>query len=46
MEEQPLVNYTSRPLWLVRGEDAAANDFVTGFSPSVPRWAGVQPKEH
>jgi hypothetical protein len=47
MEEQPLVNYMSRPLWLVRGEDAAANDFVTGFAPSVPRWAGGQPfKEH
>lgn len=40
MEEQPLVNYTQRPLWLVRGSDRAGNDFVTGFSPTVPRWAG------
>lgn len=40
MEEQPLVNYTRRPLWLVRGSDRAANDFVTGFNPAVPRWAG------
>lgn len=40
MEEQPLVNYATRPLWLVRGEDRAGNDFVTGFSPPVPRWAG------
>ena len=46
MEEQPLVNYATRPLWLVRGEDRAGNDFVTGFSPPVPRWAGTQPKEH
>ncbi len=40
MEQQPLLNYTTRPLWLVRGEDHAGNDFVTGFSPPVPRWAG------
>ena len=46
MEEQPLINYTTRPLWLVRGEDRAGNDFVTGFSPPVPRWAGNQPKEN
>jgi hypothetical protein len=46
MEEQPLVNYATRPLWLVRGDDQARNDFVTGFSPAVPRWAGTQPKEH
>ena len=46
MEEQPLVNYTGRPLWLVRGEDRAGNDFVTGFAPAVPRWAvAPQPKE-
>lgn len=43
MEEQPLVNYATRPLWIVRGEDRAHNDFVTGFSPTVPRWAGIQP---
>jgi hypothetical protein len=46
MEEQPLINYATRPLWLVRGEDRAGNDFVTGFAPSVPRWAGIQPEEH
>jgi hypothetical protein len=46
MEEQPLINHAVRPLWLVRGEDRAGNDFVTGFSPPVPRWAGIQPKEH
>jgi hypothetical protein len=40
MQEQPLINYTTRPLWLLRGEDRAGNDFVTGFSPPVPRWAG------
>lgn len=46
MEEQPLINYTTRPLWMVRGDDRAGNDFVTGFSPSVPRWAGQQPQEN
>lgn len=46
MEEQPLINYATRPLWLVRGEDRAGNDFVTGFAPPVPRWAGSQPEEH
>jgi hypothetical protein len=46
MEEQPLVNYATRPLWLVRGEDRAGNDFVTGFAPPVPRWAGSQPEDH
>ena len=39
MQEQPLLNFTQRPLWLVRGEDRAGNDFVSGFSPQVPRWA-------
>jgi hypothetical protein len=46
MEEQPLINYTTRPLWLMRGEDRAGSDFVTGFSLPVPRWAGNQPKEN
>ncbi|MGH8796656.1 MAG: hypothetical protein ACREXI_06325 [Caldimonas sp.] len=45
MQEQPLINYTTRPLWLVRGADRAGNDFVTGFSPAVPRWAS-HPMEH
>lgn len=40
MEEQPLINFTSRPLWLVCGEDRAGNDFVTGFASNAPRWAG------
>jgi len=39
MEEQPLINYTTRPLWLVRGDDRAGNDFVTGFASQAPRWA-------
>lgn len=39
MEEQPLVNYTNRPIWLVRGEDRAGNDFATGFAPMAPGWA-------
>lgn len=45
MEERPLVNYAARPLWLVRGQDRARNDFVSGFAPSVPRWAAPQHKE-
>lgn len=39
MQEQLLINYTTRPLWLVRGEDRAGNDFVTGFASDPPRWA-------
>ena len=35
----PLVNYPLRPLWLVRGEDRAGNDFVTGFASPVPTWS-------
>ena len=46
MEEQPLINYATRPLWLVRGEDRAGSDFVTGFAPPVPRWAASQLEEH
>ncbi len=45
MQEQPLINYTSRPLWLVRGTDRGSSDFVTGFSPSVPMWASTGLKE-
>ncbi|WP_051631104.1 hypothetical protein [Afifella pfennigii] len=40
MQEQLLIDYTARPLWLVSGEDKAGNDFVTGFAPSAARWAG------
>ena len=39
MEEQVLVNYTTRALWLVSGADRAGNDFVTGFSQQSPSWA-------
>ncbi|MCW5684432.1 MAG: resolvase [Pseudolabrys sp.] len=39
MQEQLLINYTTRPLWLLRGEDRAGNDFVTGFASDPPRWA-------
>ena len=45
MEAQPLINYMTRPLWLVAGEDRAGNDFVTGFSPAVPRWAGTRTEQ-
>lgn len=45
MEADPLINYTTRPLWLVAGEDQAGNDFVTGFSPVVPRWAGTRTEQ-
>jgi hypothetical protein len=38
-ETRPLVNYTTRPIWLVRGEDRGNNDFATGFSPPAARWA-------
>jgi hypothetical protein len=38
MEEQVLLNYTSRALWLVAGEDRAGNDFVSGFSEQIPSW--------
>lgn len=34
----PLINYTRRPLWLVRGEDRGGNDFVTGFNRPVGQW--------
>jgi hypothetical protein len=39
-EARPLVNYISRPIWLLRGEDRAGNDFTTGFVAPAPRWAG------
>lgn len=45
MQEQPLINYTTRPLWLVHGEDRAGSDFVTGFSPVAPRWAGTRTEQ-
>lgn len=45
LEEQVLLNFLTRPLWLVRGEDRAGNDFVTGFAPATPRWAGPPSKK-
>ncbi len=36
---EPLINYANRPIWLVRGEDRAGSDFVTGFKLSIPSWA-------
>ena len=38
MEERPLVNYMTHPLWLVRGEDRAGSDFATGFQTQAPGW--------
>lgn len=46
MEEQVLVNYSNRPLWLLSGADRAGNDLVSGFAPAVPVWAsGAPPAE-
>ncbi|MCX8573001.1 MULTISPECIES: hypothetical protein [Hyphomicrobiales] len=46
MEEQVLVNYSNRPLWLLSGADRANNDLVSGFAPAVPVWAsGAMPSE-
>jgi len=39
MEEQVLMNYAERPLWLLSGQDHGDNDFVGGFSPLTPQWA-------
>ncbi|MDZ5454363.1 resolvase [Labrys sp. ZIDIC5] len=41
MEEQVLINYANRPLWLVSGADRAGNDLVTGFCLPVPAWASA-----
>lgn len=37
----PLINYARRPIWLVRGQDRAGNDFVTGFAPATPVWSSA-----
>jgi hypothetical protein len=37
-EIRPLVNYSKRPIWLVRGEDRRENDFSIGFSVPAARW--------
>lgn len=39
MEDRPFVNYMTRPLWLVRGEDRAGSDFAAGFQTQAPGWA-------
>ncbi|WP_426411941.1 resolvase [Bradyrhizobium ganzhouense] len=39
MEEQVLINYANRPLWLLSGVDRARNDLVTGFAADAPTWA-------
>lgn len=39
MEDQVLINYAGRPLWLLSGVDRAKNDLVTGFAAAVPTWA-------
>ncbi|WP_342723487.1 resolvase [Bradyrhizobium sp. B097] len=39
MEEQVLINYANRPLWLLSGADRTNNDLVTGFSLAAPAWA-------
>jgi hypothetical protein len=36
---RPLVNYPKRPIWLVRGEDRANNDYSVGFASPVAQWA-------
>lgn len=38
MEEQVLINYTNRPLWLLAGENRGGSDLVRGFSMTVPVW--------
>ena len=40
-EVRPLVNYTKRPIWLVRGDDRAGNDFATGFMVPAARWTNA-----
>jgi hypothetical protein len=38
-DRAPLINFTRRPIWLVRGVDRADNDFVTGFASMVGQWS-------
>ncbi|NVO16696.1 MAG: resolvase [Rhodoplanes sp.] len=40
-EVRVLVNHAKQPIWLVRGEDRAGNDFATGFSLPAAQWAGI-----
>lgn len=41
MEEQVLINYAHRPLWVISGDDRANNDLITGFAQPVPIWAAA-----
>jgi hypothetical protein len=41
-ERYPLFNYARMPLWLVRGEDRAQNDFVTGFNMRAGFWTSAR----
>jgi hypothetical protein len=41
-ERFPWVNYARMPHWLVRGEDRAGNDFVTGFHTRTGRWTAAR----
>jgi len=40
-DRYPLFNYARMPLWLVRGEDRAQNDFVTGFNARAGYWTSA-----
>jgi hypothetical protein len=40
-DRYPLFNYAQMPLWLVRGEDQARNDFVTGFNARAGFWTSA-----
>jgi hypothetical protein len=40
-ERYPLFNYARMPIWLVRGEDRAENDFVTGFNVRAGFWTNA-----
>ena len=40
-ERYPLLNYARMPLWLVRGDDKAGNDFVTGFNSRAGYWSNA-----
>jgi hypothetical protein len=40
-DRYPLLNYARMPLWLVQGQDRAANDFVTGFNVRAGFWTNA-----
>jgi len=41
-DRAPLINFTRRPIWLVRGVDRANNDFITGFASTVGQWSEAE----